>query len=105
LVVICCSTLVNCTNSDVNVLLSIGLDGSWFFSCVVSRLRKSLKLLLSVDSALVEVEVAAVLAAAVTPADAADVREVEEPVKDEMLPLMVMLRYAVMSTPARIQAG
>ncbi len=52
LVVICCSTLLNWTSSVVNVLASIGLAGSWFFSCVSSRLRKLLKLLLSEVSAL-----------------------------------------------------
>src|ERR1035438_9340518 len=42
-VLICCSTLENCTNSVVNEFASIGLDGSWFFSCVINRFRKSLK--------------------------------------------------------------
>ena len=44
LVLICCSTLENCTSSLVNWLLSSGLVGSWFCNCVISRLRKSPKL-------------------------------------------------------------
>src|SRR6185437_8255153 len=40
LVLICCSTLENSTNSLVNELASIGLLGSWFFNWVISRLRK-----------------------------------------------------------------
>ena len=43
LVLICCSTLENCTSSVVNWLVSIGLVGSWFFNCVISNLRKSSK--------------------------------------------------------------
>ena len=37
LVVICCSTLLISTSSDVKLFVSIGLDGSWFCNCVVSR--------------------------------------------------------------------
>ena len=43
LVLICCSTLENCTSSLVNWLVSSGLVGSWFCNCVISSLRKSLK--------------------------------------------------------------
>ena len=51
LVLICCSTLENCASSLVNSLASIGLVGSWFFNCVISRLRKSEKFEDSVPSA------------------------------------------------------
>src|SRR5215469_13006083 len=44
LVLICCCTLANSTSSEVNWLVSIGLVGSWFFSCVISIDRKSWKL-------------------------------------------------------------
>jgi hypothetical protein len=43
LVLICCSTLENCTNSLVNSLVFIGLVGSWFCNCVISIFRKLLK--------------------------------------------------------------
>ncbi len=43
LVLICCSTSLNSTSWLVNWLLSIGLSGSWFCSCVVSSVRKVLK--------------------------------------------------------------
>ena len=37
---ICCSTWLYITSCWVKVIGSIGLVGSWFFSCVVSRVRK-----------------------------------------------------------------
>src|SRR6185437_1239146 len=40
----CCSTPVICTSCWVNWLESSGEVGSWFFSCVVSSVRKVLKL-------------------------------------------------------------
>src|SRR5271170_3336744 len=52
LVLICCSTPENCTSSEVNSLVSIGLVGSWFCNWVISICRKSLKLLLSATSGL-----------------------------------------------------
>ena len=55
LVLICCSTEENWTSSLVNWLESIGEDGSWFFNCVISKPRKSEKLLLRPCSALVPV--------------------------------------------------
>ena len=95
LVVICCSTLLNCTSSEVKVLLSIGVDGSWFFNCVSSRLRKSVKLLVSEVSAfgvdaLPEVLDAFAAAAVLVVAAVVD---------------MDGLLQAVMSTPARCQPG
>src|SRR5579859_485224 len=45
LVLICCSTWLYITSCWVNWLESIGLVGSWFFSCVVSKVRKVEKLL------------------------------------------------------------
>src|SRR5690606_17227511 len=43
LVLICCSTPENCTSWLVNSLVSMGDNGSWFCSCVVSNNRKSSK--------------------------------------------------------------
>ena len=43
LVLICCSTSLNETSCCVNVLVSIGDSGSWFWSCVVSSVRNVLK--------------------------------------------------------------
>src|SRR5580700_6778723 len=40
----CCSTWANSTNCWVNWLVSSGLVGSWFLSCVVSSVRKVVKL-------------------------------------------------------------
>src|SRR5580704_349570 len=40
----CCSTDANSTSCWVNWLVSSGLSGSWFCSCVVSSVRKVLKL-------------------------------------------------------------
>src|ERR1700742_4842799 len=45
LVLICCSTWLYITSCWVNSLESIGLVGSWFFSWVVSKVRKVEKLL------------------------------------------------------------
>src|SRR5674476_748215 len=42
---ICCSTDANSTSCWVNWLVSIGLSGSWFLSCVVSSCRNVVKLL------------------------------------------------------------
>src|SRR5689334_20365371 len=44
LVAICCSTLENCTSSEVNWDASTGWVGSWWRSCVISMVRKLLKL-------------------------------------------------------------
>src|ERR1044072_3303338 len=41
---ICCSTLANCTSCWVNWLVSSGSSGFWFFSCVVSSVRNVVKL-------------------------------------------------------------
>ena len=62
LVVICSATAVNCTSWLVKVLASIGLVGSWFFSCVVSSDRKSLKLPANCVSVLVAETAVAALA-------------------------------------------
>src|SRR5580692_6334334 len=67
LVLICCSTEENCTSSLVNWLESIGDDGSWFCSCVISNDRKSEKLLLRPASALVPVCAMALPEAAAAP--------------------------------------
>src|SRR6202046_4447117 len=40
----CCSTDANSTSCWVNWLVSSGLSGSWFCNCVVSSVRKVLKL-------------------------------------------------------------
>src|ERR1700730_7814743 len=40
----CCSTWANATSCWVNWLVSSGLVGSWFLSCVVSSVRKVWKL-------------------------------------------------------------
>src|ERR1700744_741486 len=45
LVLSCCSTPVICTSCWVNWLESSGAVGSWFCNCVVSSVRKVLKLL------------------------------------------------------------
>src|SRR3984957_9876971 len=71
LVLICCSTLENCTSSVVNWLVSNGLVGSWFCSCVISKLRKSPKLEDSEFKAVLPVDAAALVpAAAAETADA-----------------------------------
>src|ERR1700682_672807 len=44
LVLSCCSTCANCTSCWVNWLVSSGSSGVWFFSCVVSSVRKVWKL-------------------------------------------------------------
>src|ERR1700744_4127436 len=58
---ICCSTWLYSTSCWGKVLESIGLVGSWFFSCVVSRVRKVEKLPDSWFSALAPVVVPLVL--------------------------------------------
>ena len=103
LVVICCSTLLNWTNSVVKVLVSIGEDGSWFCNWVSNSPRKLVKLLLSDVSAFAEDDdelVAALDAALVIPELAAEVS-----VGEVMEPDMAELLQAVMSTPARSQAA
>ena len=67
---ICCSTLENCTSSVVNWLVSSGLVGSWFCNCVISSLRKSSKLADSECNAVLPVGTAAVLDDAAPAADA-----------------------------------
>src|ERR1700742_417284 len=68
LVSICCSTWLYITSCWVNWLESIGLVGSWFFNCVVSKVRKVEKLLdrSFIASGCVLVAVAGVEAAGVT---------------------------------------
>src|SRR5882757_8108656 len=44
LVLSCCSTPANCTSCWVNWLVSSGSSGFWFWSCVVSSVRKVWKL-------------------------------------------------------------
>src|SRR5208337_4726753 len=65
LVLICCSTEENCTNSLVNWLESSGDVGSWFCSWVISRDRKSEKLLLRLPRAALPVWAAALVPAEV----------------------------------------
>src|SRR5258708_14600258 len=48
LVLSCCSTPANCTSCWVNWLVSSGSSGFWFFSCVVSSVKKVWKLPASV---------------------------------------------------------
>src|ERR1700756_760656 len=48
LVLSCCSTPANCTSCWVNWLVSSGSSGFWFWSCVVSSVRKVWKLPASV---------------------------------------------------------
>src|SRR3954453_11843140 len=86
LALICCSTLAYWTSWLVNALVSIGLDGSWFFSCVMSRFRKSPKLLVS--------ELSDVLAELVAPGTVAAAAAVV---------VMSVASYAVMSRPDRVQ--
>src|SRR5882724_744077 len=66
----CCSTPANCTSCWVNWLVSSGSSGFWFFSCVVSSVRKVWKL-----SAMpvVAVEAVEVLSAVVVPGAATTV--------------------------------
>src|ERR1700677_1376531 len=90
-VLICCSTLENSTNSLVNELASIGLVGSWFCNCVISRFKKSPKFDDNEDSG-------SVLAAGVAEA-LADVLAAGA----ETEVIAVFLRYAVISRPARNQ--
>src|SRR3954451_7196424 len=74
-VLICCCTLANCTSSLVNWFASIGLLGSWFCNCVISKCRKSPKLDDSEASAVLELlepAAATELAAAVDCCAAAD---------------------------------
>src|SRR5438067_11752596 len=48
LVLSCCSTPANCTSCCVNWLVSSGSSGFWFWSCVVSSVKKVWKLPASV---------------------------------------------------------
>src|SRR4051812_32037866 len=59
----CCSTWANCTSCWVNWLVSSGSSGFWFFSCVVSSVRKVWKLS-AIPVVVVDVLVVLVLVAA-----------------------------------------
>jgi len=40
LIVISCSSELNCASSPTNCVLSVGLSGSWFLSCATSSVKK-----------------------------------------------------------------